>query len=73
MNTVPMNDRVYPQPERYLALAEGPRAMSEMALLMAAAPLLRQAPRGDGHQVLVMPGLGASDRSTTVIRASSAR
>jgi pimeloyl-ACP methyl ester carboxylesterase len=39
-----------------------------MALLMAAAPLLRQAPRGDGHSVLVMPGLGASDRSTTVIR-----
>ena len=42
--------------------------MSEMALLMAAAPFLGQAPRGDGHPVLVMPGLGASDRSTTVIR-----
>ena len=37
--------------------------MSEMALLMAAAPFLRQAPRGDGHPVLVMPGLVlATDR-----------
>jgi pimeloyl-ACP methyl ester carboxylesterase len=63
-----MNDRVYPRPERHLALAEGPRAISEIALLMATAPFLRQAPRGDGHSVLVMPGFGAGDRSTTVIR-----
>ena len=63
-----MNDRVYPRPDRRLALAEGPRVVSEVASLMAAAPFLSQAPRGDGHAVLVMPGYGANDRSTTVIR-----
>jgi pimeloyl-ACP methyl ester carboxylesterase len=31
-------------------------------------PLLRRAPRGDGHPVLVLPGLGAGDRSTTPLR-----
>jgi pimeloyl-ACP methyl ester carboxylesterase len=35
---------------------------------MPATPLLLQAPRGDGHAVLVMPGLGGSDRSTAVLR-----
>jgi pimeloyl-ACP methyl ester carboxylesterase len=63
-----MNDRVYSRPDRRLALAEGPRVVSEIASLMAAAPFLYQAPRGDGHPVLVMPGYGADDRSTTVIR-----
>jgi pimeloyl-ACP methyl ester carboxylesterase len=51
-----------------LVIAEGPRAMSEMASLLAAAPFLYQAPAGDGHAVLVMPGLGGSDRSTAVLR-----
>ncbi len=63
-----MNDRVYPRPDRRLVLAEGPRGISEIASLMPAAPFLYQAPRGDGHPVLVMPGFGASDRSTTVLR-----
>jgi len=63
-----MNDRVYSRPDRRLALAEGPRVVSEIASLMAAAPFLYQALRGDGHPVLVMPGYGADDRSTTVIR-----
>ena len=63
-----MNDRVYSRPDRRLVLAEGPRVVSEVASLMAAAPFLYQAPRGDGHPVLVMPGYGADDRSTTVIR-----
>ena len=63
-----MNDRVYSRPDRRLVLAEGPRVVSEIASLMAAAPFLYQAPRGDGHPVLVMPGYGANDRSTTVLR-----
>lgn len=33
-----------------------------------AQPLLRTAPRGDGHPVLVLPGLGASDLETTPLR-----
>lgn len=63
-----MEDRVYPRPDRRLALLQGPRLLSEIASLMSAAPLLYNAPRGDGHPVLVMPGFGGSDRSTTVIR-----
>jgi pimeloyl-ACP methyl ester carboxylesterase len=63
-----MNDRVYSRPDRRLVVAEGPRVVSEVASLMAAAPFLYQAPRGDGHPVLVMPGYGADDGSTTVIR-----
>ncbi len=54
--------------DRRLALTEGPRALMEMASLAPAAPYLALAPRGDGHPVLVMPGFGASDGSTTVIR-----
>jgi len=31
-------------------------------------PLLNLAPRGDGHGVFVIPGLGAGDRSTFILR-----
>src|SRR5206468_956323 len=34
----------------------------------ASYPLLRLAPRGDGHSVLVLPGLAASDVSTRPLR-----
>jgi pimeloyl-ACP methyl ester carboxylesterase len=56
------------RPSRWLLAAEGPRAVGELVLLQAARPLLAGAPRGDGHQVLVLPGLGASDRSTIPLR-----
>jgi pimeloyl-ACP methyl ester carboxylesterase len=57
------------RPSRRLLLAEAPRALVATASLLPATPLLRRAKRGDGHQVLVMPGLGGSDRSTAVLRA----
>ncbi len=63
-----MEDKIYPRPDRLLALAEGPRALSEIASLMSSAPFLVNARRGDGHSVLVMPGFGAGDRSTGVLR-----
>ena len=45
------------------------RAGPELAAFMAtAAPLVAGAPRGDGHPVLVLPGLGASDASTRPLR-----
>ncbi len=43
-------------------------ALWEHAAGIAAWPLLRLAPRGDGHPVLVLPGLGASDSSTALLR-----
>jgi len=50
-----------------LLLAEG-RALLEVGFGLAASPLLRRAPRGDGHAVLVLPGFMASDRSTFLLR-----
>jgi hypothetical protein len=40
----------------------------ELVALIPAHPLLRRAPRGDGHPVLVLPGLMASDFSTRALR-----
>lgn len=54
-------------PSRALLLLEG-RALGELAAYFAALPLLRLAPRGDGHPVLVLPGLSASDVSTRPLR-----
>jgi len=54
--------------DRRLAYAEAPRALAEIASLVSAAPYLALAPRGDGHPVLVLPGLGGGDGSTLVIR-----
>ena len=51
-----------------LALIEINRALLELATLPIAAPLLRSAPKGDGHPVLVLPGFTASDKSTAILR-----
>ncbi|MFT5211358.1 MAG: pimeloyl-ACP methyl ester carboxylesterase [Flavobacterium sp.] len=64
-----MNDRNYPKPDPMLVLAEAPRALSEMASLFTSTPFLLTAKSGDGHPVMVLPGLGASDRSTVILRA----
>ncbi len=63
-----MDDRVYPRPNSRLVLSEGPRVISEIASLISAAPFLFHAPSGDGHPVLVLPGFGGGDGSTTVLR-----
>lgn len=51
-----------------LAAAEPWRAGLEFAALGISTLPLALAPRGDGHRVLVLPGLGASDASTVVLR-----
>src|SRR3954468_6936116 len=51
------------------AIARESRAAPEFAAFaMTAAPLLATLPRGDGHPVLVLPGLGGSDSSTAPLR-----
>jgi pimeloyl-ACP methyl ester carboxylesterase len=55
-------------PARLLQWLEPSRAASELATTLAAWPWLRLAPRGDGHPVLVLPGLAATDRSTHLLR-----
>ena len=51
-----------------LLVMEAPRASVELGALMAAAPLLAAGPRGDGHPVLVLPGLFGGDLSTLPLR-----
>ena len=55
-------------PARHLLLLET-RALWEMGAYFAAYPLLRLGPAGDGHPVLVLPGMGASDTSTRPLRS----
>src|SRR5258705_11149102 len=55
-------------PSRALMLLEG-RAIHELGAFLGALPLLSLAPRGDGHPVLVLPGLVASDTSTRPLRS----
>src|ERR1700749_18312 len=54
-------------PSRTLMFLEG-RAIHELGAFLGALPLLSLAPRGDGHPVLVLPGLIASDVSTRPLR-----
>lgn len=44
------------------------RAAAELTAMIAALPVLRTAPRGDGHPVLVIPGFLAGDLSTMPLR-----
>src|SRR3982074_3130163 len=55
-------------PSRTLMFLEG-RALSELGAFLGALPLLSLAPKGDGHPVLVLPGLVASDTSTRPLRS----
>ena len=55
-------------PSRALLLAEA-RAIYEFGAFIGALPWLRRLPAGDGHPVMVLPGLGASDLSTAPLRA----
>ncbi len=54
-------------PGPWLLLLEA-RAPWELAALLAVSPWLRKMPVGDGHPVLVFPGLGAADASTLAVR-----
>ena len=78
----PVAHPIKPQPTPFapldaieLSAAPGPllmmmeaRAPWEYAAMVAAAPWLKRLPVGDGHPVVVFPGLGASDMSTTPLR-----
>jgi pimeloyl-ACP methyl ester carboxylesterase len=54
---------------QWLAATEPARAAMSIASLLAGAPFLALAPRGEPHPVLVLPGLMASDVSTGLMRA----
>ncbi len=46
-----------------------PRALFEAAMLPMSLPLLMQAPQGDGHPVLLLPGFMADEKSLFVLKA----
>lgn len=54
-------------PPVWMMMLEG-RAPWEMAATAASWPLLTRLPRGDGHPVMVFPGLAANDLSTLPLR-----
>ena len=54
-------------PSRVLLALEA-RGIWELQAFFLAYPVLRRAPHGDGHPVLVLPGLAASDLSTRALR-----
>jgi hypothetical protein len=57
------------KPSLGLFLSEPTRGLADLAgLWVAAVPWLSLAPRGDGHGVLVLPGLLATDFSTVPLR-----
>ncbi len=54
-------------PSALLLMMEG-RSIFEMGTYIASAPLFKHMAKGDGHPVLVLPGLAASDISTIPMR-----
>lgn len=65
----PTAGRAPKRPSLALLLTEPVRSALDLATLPVATPLLRRAPSGDGHGVLVLPGLGAADGSTRALRS----
>jgi pimeloyl-ACP methyl ester carboxylesterase len=61
-------DHALRAPSKTLMFLEG-RALHEFGAFLGALPLLSLAPKGDGHPVLVLPGLVASDSSTKPLRS----
>jgi hypothetical protein len=55
-------------PPSWLYVTDAARAVGEFGLLIAALPLGQLLPVGDGHPVLVLPGLLADDGSTWTLR-----
>lgn len=56
------------RPPGWFLLALETRAPWELWASLMATPLLNQAPEGDGHPVLVFPGLATGDLTTLVLR-----
>jgi pimeloyl-ACP methyl ester carboxylesterase len=67
-NPPPFDPEDLKAPNALLLLLEG-RAVWEYAAMIAAIPWLRRLPQGDGHPVLVLPGLGAGDLTTLPLRS----
>ena len=61
-----MDEAIKPPPRRLLLLE--PRGLADIPALLAAAPFLLTAKRGRTHGIVVLPGFGADDNSTILLR-----
>jgi hypothetical protein len=61
-------DTPHDQPPSAWLMALELRAFWEFGALLPAWPVLNRAPKGDGHAVMVFPGLSANDVSTVPLR-----
>jgi pimeloyl-ACP methyl ester carboxylesterase len=57
-----------PPPSAWLALTEAHRAVAEIISLRFSKQLLKRAPKGDGHPIMVLPGFLASDSYNAALR-----
>ena len=64
-----MNARGRIQPPSRLTMALEGRGLFDVAGFLPSMPVLMTAPRGEPQSVLVLPGLGADDRSTMPLRS----
>src|SRR5688572_10157038 len=55
-------------PGLFWYLTEPTRCAVDVGQFVATRSMLRAAPAGDGHPVLVFPGLGAADSTTVMLR-----
>ena len=67
MATKRQNDDLRPPSLALLALEL--RAPWEFGALLPAWPVLARAPAGDGHSIIIFPGLSASDATTDAVNA----
>ena len=63
-----MKTALHDQPPSFWLMALELRAFWEFGALLPTWPLLAKAPKGDGHTVMVFPGLSANDASTVPLR-----
>lgn len=66
-SSAPRDDHPAP-PELWHSLSEGIRALFECQQLLLASPLLKRAPKGDGHPVMTLPGFGGADGCMAPLR-----
>lgn len=62
-----IDEKIFP-PSPFLFMTEVARGMFGFGAFVASTPFLQFAPKGDGHPVLVLPGLLTSDNVTTPLR-----
>ena len=65
---VPVGPAEAGAPPSWLYVTDPARAVAEFGLLIATLPLKQLLPVGDGHPVMVLPGLLADDNSTWPLR-----